>query len=155
MCFYNHQKRIKIQIMWFLGLWHILHPTTLNKQDIHRKKSLFHQQLIGLQPLLVHGDSQLQSIFTAYPSQCCLLTNLFSQICLSHSKHNSKQRMGYRVNFVWFCSFVFSFSFCCWFLVCIFLTESHLSNEPFLIFIITLCNCQFYITFFKYKVVSQ
>lgn len=44
-----------------------MHATIPYKQDIHRKKSLFHRQLISLQTLVVRGDNQMENIFTAHP----------------------------------------------------------------------------------------
>ena len=67
-----------------LGLRHVLHSTIPYKKDIHRKKSLFHQQLIGLQTLLVHGGNQMENIFIAYPYQCYLSSNQPVLRFLSH-----------------------------------------------------------------------
>lgn len=52
-----------------------MHTTIPYKQDIHRKKPLFHQQLISLQTLLVNDDNEIVNIFTAYPYQCYLFYN--------------------------------------------------------------------------------
>lgn len=71
-----------------------MHATIPYKQNIHRKKWLFHQQLISLQTLLVHGDSQTENIFTAYLYQCYLFYNQPVLTDFSHILNTTAAKIG-------------------------------------------------------------
>lgn len=128
--------------MCFLGLQHILHSTTPYKQDIHRKKSLFHPQVIGLQTLLVHDDNQMENIFIVYPYQCHLSSNQLVLTDFSLTFYIlQQQKIGWDVNFL--------------VLLVFFKQKATSVMQHFLFFLIPPCNCQSYVIFCKYKIATE